>query len=102
NWIDLLRAHAGLLQYRAIETAQIEIGLAISMLDAELGDFSPSFDQGTRNVLLNLVAARTDRRSQGRFDPAGRNTVLAVQKLNHLWRYYRQGSTPAGMSQRHD
>ena len=41
------------------------------MLDAELGDFSPSFDQGTRNILLNLVAARTDRRPQGRFDPPG-------------------------------
>src|SRR5262245_31982398 len=72
------------------------------MLDGQLSDFSPSFDQGTENVLLNLVAARTDRRSQGRFDRAGRNTVLAVQDLNHLWRDARQGSTPAGMNDRHD
>ena len=28
NVIDLLAAHAGLLQYRAIEAAQIEIGLS--------------------------------------------------------------------------
>ena len=59
NVIDLLRWYAGLLQYRAIETAQIEIRSTISMLDTRLGDLSPSFDQGTRNVLLNLVAARS-------------------------------------------
>ena len=76
NLIDLLRRYAGLLQYRAIETAQIKVGFAISMLDAQLGGFAPSFDQGTQNVLPDLVAARTDRRSQGGFDRAGRNTVL--------------------------
>src|SRR5262245_50840626 len=78
NLIDLLRGYAGLLQYRAIETAQIEIGFAISMLDTEFGDFSPSFHQGTRNILLNLVAAWADRWPQGCFDRLGRNTVLTV------------------------
>src|SRR5262245_58459598 len=72
------------------------------MIDTKLGDFSPSFDQQTRNVLLDLVAARTDGRSQGCFDYAGRNTVLTFQELNHLWRDARQGSAPAGMNHRHD
>src|SRR5215510_4405905 len=65
NLIDLLRRYAGLLQYRAIETAQIEKNFAPPMLDTKLRNFSPSFDQRTRNVRLDLVAARTDRRSQG-------------------------------------
>ena len=76
NLIDLLRGYAGLLQQCAIETAQIEKDIALPTFDAKLGDFSPSFDQGTRNLLLDLVAARTDRRSQGGFDRAGRNIVL--------------------------
>jgi hypothetical protein len=76
--MDLLRRHAGLFQYRAIETAQIEIALALSCFHARLGDFSPPLDQGTRNVLFNLVAARADRRPQSRFDPIGRSTVLPI------------------------
>src|SRR5262249_40157115 len=84
NLIDLLRRYAGLLQYRAIETAQIKVGFAISMLDAQLGGFAPSFDKGTRNTPLTLVAARPDRRPQGRFDRAGRNPVLTSQESTHL------------------